>query len=103
MSRTYRTASEWQALITEWQSSNLSARAFCGQQGIGYASFCHWRQRLRMGETPPSTFSAAVVDANRAATFIDLGTLPTPAAGQGQGWHIVLSLGHGIELRLSQG
>jgi hypothetical protein len=96
MKRPHRRASEWQALISEWQASGLSAPAFCEQQSIGYASFCQWRQRLR---------SADIVDepAVSASTFIDLRALSAGNAALGQGWHIVLSLGNGVELRLSQG
>ena len=96
MKRPHRSASEWQALMSQWQASGLSAPAFCGQQGIGYASFCQWRQRLR---------TADVVDEPAAtpSTFIDLGALSAGNATMGQGWHIVLSLGNGVELRLSQG
>lgn len=96
MKRSHRRASEWQALITQWQASGLSAPAFCEQQGIGYARFCQWRQRLR---------TADVVDEPAATpgTFIDLGALSASHAVLGQGWHIVLSLGNGVELRLSQG
>jgi putative transposase len=89
MSRAYRNATDWQALISEWESSPLSAHRFCEQQGIGYASFCQWRKRLKA--------------AAPAATFIDLGALSASAPRHGQGWHIVLSLGNGVELRLSQG
>lgn len=103
MSRAYRTAPEWQALITAWQSSDLSARTFCGQQGIGYASFCQWRQRLRPPETPQPAFLSEAPHTSNPATFIDLGALSPPATGDGQGWRIVLSLGNGVELRLSQG
>lgn len=93
MSRTYRTSTDWQALINAWESSTLSAHRFCEQQGIGYASFCQWRKRLK----------AAAEVAVPAATFIDLGALSASAPRHGQGWHIVLSLGNGVELRLSQG
>lgn len=88
MKRPHRRASEWQA-------SGLSAPAFCGQQGIGYASFCQWRQRLRSADGVEESSVPA-------STFIDLGALSAGHAALGQGWHIVLSLGNGIELRLSQ-
>jgi hypothetical protein len=95
MKRSHRRASEWQALISQWQASGLSAPAFCEQHSIGYASFCQWRQRLR---------AADVVDESAVTpgTFIDLGALSAGNAALGQGWHMVLSLGNGIELRLSQ-
>lgn len=96
MKRTHRRASEWQTLISQWQASGLSAPAFCEQQNIGYASFCQWRQRLRSAD-------GVGEPAVSASTFIDLGVLSAGNAAMGQGWHIVLSLGNGVELRLSQG
>ena len=95
MKRTHRRASEWQVLFNQWQASGLSAPAFCEQHSIGYASFCQWRQRLR---------SANGVAEPTAPTshFIDLGSLAAGQAALGQGWNIVLSLGNGVELRLSQ-
>ncbi|WML85650.1 IS66 family insertion sequence element accessory protein TnpA [Thiothrix subterranea] len=95
MKRPHRRASEWQTLISQWQASGLSAPAFCEQHSIGYASFCQWRQRLRSADG----VEEPAVSAN---TFIDLGALSAGHAALGQGWHIVLSLGNGVELRLSQ-
>ena len=43
---TRRTPEQWQALIQQWQDSELSAPQFCQQHDIGYASFCNWRKRL---------------------------------------------------------
>lgn len=95
MKRPHRSASEWQTLISQWQTSGLSAPAFCEQQSIGYASFCQWRQRLRSADVVAES-------AIPPATFIDLGALSAGNTASGQGWHIVLSLGNGVELRLSQ-
>lgn len=99
MSRAYRTATDWQALISQWESSTLSAPTFCEQHGIGYASFCQWRKRLKA-----TADTAVPTDATAIATFIDLGALAASSpTNLGQSWHIVLSLGNGVELRLSQG
>lgn len=88
---TRRTAEQWQALIDQWQRSGQSMARFCKTQGIGYASFCHWRKRLADdGAAQESPVS-----------FVDLGALP-PTGPRGD-WTIVLSLGNGVELRLSQG
>lgn len=95
MKRPHRRASEWQTLISQWQASGLSAPAFCEQQGIGYTSFCQWRQRLRSRDVVGDP-------AVPLGTFIDLGALSAGNAPLGQGWHMVLSLGNGVELRLSQ-
>lgn len=88
-----RTREQWQQLIQELQHSGESAKAFCAARSIGYASFCQWRKRLLPQEaTPPQV--------NDAPEFIDLAAL---AGGVPGGWRIVLSLGNGMELRLSQG
>lgn len=96
MSKEYtprRTTQQWQALVEAWQQSGQSATRFCREQDIGYASFCQWRKRLLASEAPQT---------GRAPepAFIDLASLDAPAAS---GWHIVLSLGQGVELTLRQG
>lgn len=89
----HRTPEQWQALINQQRDSGLSAVRFCEQQDIGYASFCNWRKRL----------SAEPVDectGPEETGFLDLSSLM--GSSSGPGWHIVLSLGNGVELRLSQ-
>ncbi|WP_446719059.1 IS66 family insertion sequence element accessory protein TnpA, partial [Halomonas sp. FME65] len=44
--RKHRTPDQWQALVNQQRDSGLSARQFCEQENIGYASFCNWRKRL---------------------------------------------------------
>ena len=89
-----KSASQWQQLVEQQQASGLSATRFCQDNNLAYASFCHWRRRLRGEEAQvPSTQQT-----NNAA-FIDLGTLLPDHA---RPWHIVLRLGNGIELCLNQ-
>lgn len=90
-SSTHRRKDQWQVLISQWEASGQSAIAFCKKQKIGYASFCNWRKRL-------STVDADASSSVESAHFIDLGALSSST----KGWHIVLSLGNGVELRLSQ-
>lgn len=90
--RQRRTPDQWQQIVSEWQQSGQSARAFCTARSIGYASFCQWRKRLSAPDAAPQQ--------EAAPGFIDLSTL---ASGSTAGWRIVLSLGNGVELRLSQG
>lgn len=83
-----RTPEQWQSLVDQWPGSGLSATRFCAERGIGYASFCQWRKRINDeggGDSAPQ--------------FIDLSTLTAKTGA----WRIVLSLGQGVELRLSQG
>ena len=84
-----RSAQQWQALVEQWQTSGQNASEFCREQNIGYASFCQWRKRLQQDTSSPST---------DGTPFIDLSSL----ANEERSWQIVLSLGGGVELRLSQ-
>lgn len=98
MTQTYtprRSAEQWQSLVNQWQASGQSARQFCKEQALGYASFCQWRKRLNGTESKTTT------DQTNAPgpSFIDLASLGSSQPG---GWHIVLSLGGGVELTLSQ-
>lgn len=93
--RKHRTPDQWQTLVNQQLDSGLSASRFCKQENIGYASFCNWRKRL----AGPSTDQ---VSGSGEAGFLDLSSLMGNSASSGPGWHIVLSLGNGVELRLSQ-
>ncbi|WP_372971484.1 IS66 family insertion sequence element accessory protein TnpA [Marinobacter sp.] len=94
--RKHRTPEQWQSLIDQQRDSGLSATQFCKQQNIGYASFCNWRKRLL--DSPVNEAS----DSSEAG-FLDLSSLMGASSSAGPGWNIVLSLGNGVELRLSQG
>jgi putative transposase len=88
-----RTPTQWQTLVEQWQQSGQSARRFCEEQSLGYASFCQWRKRLVRESLP------AAPQQDSATSFIDLASLASASNG---GWTIVLSLGNGVELKLSQ-
>ena len=90
MNSTRRTPAQWQSLVTQWQRSGQSAAQFCKDNTIGYASFCNWRKQLIDSSKP---------ERQAASPFIDLSSLQS----QSRQWHIVLSLGNGVELTLSQG
>ena len=91
-----RTLEQWQALVDQQRQSGLSARQFCQQQQIGYASFCNWRKRL--SEQPDESDDSA----SSEPSFLDLSSLMGDSRTTNAGWNIVLSLGKGVELRLSQ-
>ena len=93
--RKHRTPEQWHALVDQQRDSGLSAPQFCQQEGIGDASFCNWRKRL----SAPSTGDSA--DCGEAS-FLDLSSLMGTSQASGPSWNIVLSLGNGVELRLSQ-
>lgn len=93
--RKHRIPEQWQALVDQQRGSSLSAPQFCNQENIGYGSFCNWRKRLYDPSTEESSGSGE-------AGFLDLSSLMGKSSSPGPGWNIVLSLGNGIELRLSQ-
>lgn len=93
IARKHRSKTQWQELIEQWRASGLSARQFCSQQDIGYASFCQWRKRLSSPE------ESVAQRPEPEPSFIDLSALGSERT---TGWNIVLNLGNGVELRLSQ-
>lgn len=90
-----RSADQWQALLEQFAQSGLSAKRFCQEHQVGYASFCQWRRRLSNEDAAQVTYSKP------EAEFLDLSALGM--ASKESGWQIVLSLGGGVELRLSRG
>lgn len=91
-----RSPEQWQKIIHSQQQSGLSARAFCEQREVGYASFCNWRKRLSGANGSQQAECRPTLDAG----FIDLSALP---GSQQLGWQITLKLGEGMELSLSKG
>ena len=89
--RAYRNAAQWQQLIDLWHTSGLSITAFCQTHQLSTMSFYKWRQRLAA-----QTEQAPVREDTQ---FIDLSPFTHPSNTR---WHIVLSLGNGVELSLSQ-
>ena len=89
----HRTSAQWQALVDQHHASGLSAVQFCKEQSVGYASFCNWRKRLSENQVEESSTS-------NDTGFLDLTSLMSQSSEPG--WNIVLSLGNGVELRLSQ-
>jgi transposase-like protein len=94
---TRRTQAQWQTIIEQQQQSGLTIQQFCTEHTISQASFYKWRNRLV--EPQPAK------DAKQPSSFIDLTALSSGRDHHhdtNQSWHIVLSLGNGVELRLSQ-
>ncbi|MFN3901954.1 MAG: IS66 family insertion sequence element accessory protein TnpA [Alishewanella aestuarii] len=90
MARTYRNAAQWQQLIDLWHTSELSITEFCKTHQLSTMSFYKWRQRLApQSAQAPST----------QPQFIDLSAFSKQDNAR---WNIVLSLGNGVELTLSQ-
>lgn len=96
MTRQYsrRTSEQWFTLVEAQQQSGLSAPRYCEQHELSYASFCKWRQRFAERQTPGSGTPVGTT-----SDFVDLSGLASAAPGR---WQIILSLGDGVELKLSR-
>ena len=88
--RPYRSRSEWQDLLNEFASLDMSAQQFCSERGLGYASFVRWRKLLSSHTNKP------------AASFVDLSSLTAAASDTRSPWHITLDLGGGVVLQLER-
>lgn len=90
-----KSQAQWQAVIEQYQASGLSGSQFCQAHDIAYGSFCKWRQRLMPQTTLPTERDERV----SLAPFIDVSALTRSTE---KPWHIILKLGNGVELYLSQ-
>lgn len=72
----------WIALVTEAESSGLSAAQFCRDRGLSAESFYMWRKRLsskRRAVVPESPFSRVeVVERAAKMPFAADGSAPCP-------------------------
>ncbi len=90
-----RTPEQWQTLVEQCHQSGLSGAKFCREHNIAYASFSKWRHKL---SAHPVALEAP------QASFIDLNLLSEKYVNEAyhRPWHIVLKLGNGVELCLTQ-
>lgn len=99
----HRTPEQWQALINQHRNSGLSIEQFCQQQKLARSCFYTWRKRLSEQAIQNSNQPTMVKpSATQETNFLDLSALVNASPTAKQGWDIVLSLGNGVELRLSQ-
>jgi len=100
----HRTPEQWQALINQHRNSGLSIEQFCRQHKLARSCFYKWRKRLaEQATSTQEAYQSAVAKPSTAqeTNFLDLSALVDTSPSK-QGWDIVLSLGNGVELRLSQ-
>lgn len=92
-----RTQNEWQSLVNDQADSDLSAKTFCANHGIGLASFYQWRKRL----------TTDTVDAlpDEPLPFVDVSALASQVSQKADApaWLVELELGNGLVLRLNRG
>ena len=101
--RSPETQSRWRALVSAFESSELSMPAFCQREGIAESSFYAWRARLRSGSLRVKTRTPG---AKRG--FVQLGVMGAAQAvelpsGDGTALEIKLDLGAGVVLHLRRG
>ncbi len=98
---TRRTPAQWQKLVAAQQSSGLSQKAFCEQEGLSLATFGYWRRKLRKEAWAEE--AAASVSVEPSASLDRWIELASPAVTGERPWRIELDLGNGLCLRLTQG
>ena len=91
--RSHHTPEQRQQLVAQFNQSTSSSTEFCKTHGIAYSSFYKWCKTYNVSE------SVSVKSASPSPQFIDLQALAVPHQGA---WSIVLKLGNGVELLLSQ-
>ena len=97
---TRRTKAQWQQLVSLQQSSGLTQKAFCEQEGLSLATFGYWRRKLRQEARAEEV--AACVSVEPAASLDRWLELAFPGVGPERPWRIELDLGNGLCLRLTQ-
>jgi len=88
-----RTPEQWQALVADQQTSQLSAPEYCKQHDIAYASFSKWRTKLNP--------VAKRDESDNTAPFVEL-TASSNVDSSELKWHIELDLAPGVQLRIAR-
>ena len=92
-----RSRKQWEAILSDFNTSALSASAYCEKNAIAYASFAKWRSLLKASkDQKPQRSSATQAE---AISFIELPREPN-ASSNSSHWDIELELGKGVVLRL---
>jgi putative transposase len=92
-----KSLAEWQAIVTQYDNSGLSANKFCNIHNIGYVSFCRWRKRIQESSEPKKGNVSAQTQPQPFIHVSDLAVMSPQ-----QSWSITLDLGNGVQLTLNQ-
>jgi len=84
----------WQMVLETRQSSGLSVRQFCKQEGLSEASFYAWRKRLSQEPAMKATPVDGRCEEDRAEPFIQV-SLPHASW---PGVELLLSSGHTLRI-----
>lgn len=98
--RQRRDENAWRSVISGFEESGLSVSQFCEGEGIGAASFYHWRSRLSSAVSRRKRRARAepVMPARRG-DFLDLGSLRSSTARM----EVRLELGGGVVVHIARG
>ncbi len=100
--RTRRSAKQWQSIVRDQEHSGLKAPAYCESSGIAYQSFVKWRSRFRADTHAHDKPDAAFVELLQTP-ISDTETVTQPELNENMSPILIeLSLGGGIELRISR-
>lgn len=93
--KTKRTPEQWKAIISDHETSGLTQRDFCLQQGVAYSSFTHWLKKLK------KMAPVAHTEATSTPLFVGIEPdhLPSTASNN---WDVELAFANGMVLRLRQ-
>lgn len=64
---------KWREFVRQWETSQMTAKAWCIQHEVSYVSFISWRNRLR--SSPQSTSTSP------KAAFVELKDTSTTPSG----------------------
>jgi len=84
-----KSSAQWRTLMQAYESSDLSQREFCRQQGVAYSTFGYWRSRLRSTDRPQEAHGGSLVELTAMRASDDAAP-----------WRVEIDLGGGVKLRL---
>lgn len=82
-----RSRADWEQLMAEYETGELTQRVFCERHDVAYSSFGYWRKRLRQSSAQTTSTDG----------FVELPMASSPA---NYDWHVELDLGEGRVLRI---
>ena len=84
--RIHRSPDQWQALLDQYESSDLSQRDFCQQAGVSYGTFYRWRRRLLCDRPHAETAG------DGPELFVELANQAVDSSSAFSGWDVELQL-----------
>ena len=104
--RTNRNADQWRSIMADHEQSGLSATAFCKARELGYPSFMAWRRRLASQRLPEDSSKPAFIELTSPQPLLDASAstpMPSHTVSSEAPTIIELSLGGGVQLRITRG